>query len=100
MASISQLVAGVSSSFVDCISFFSILRFIVGFSLSGAMLTRYVYCMELVGPKQRTTAGILTGVYYLVSMILFTGIAYLIPDWRMLMFVGTIPAVLLFPFWR
>ncbi|KAK3736529.1 hypothetical protein QZH41_015145 [Actinostola sp. cb2023] len=95
-----QLVAGVASAFVDCISFFAFLRFVVGFGLTGVMLTLFIYGMELVGPKHRTAAGNLTYFYYNVSSLLFTLIAYFIRDWRILLLVTTAPALLLFPCWK
>jgi MFS family permease len=97
---ISQLLAGVGSSLVDCISFLSFLRFMVGFGLSGAMLNLYIYCMEIVGPKSRTAVGNISFVYFNGFGVLSVLLAYFIPKWRMILLAFTLPAVLLFPFWR
>ena len=95
-----QLIAGVASSFVHNIPLFTILRFIVGFGLTGVMLSLYIYVMELVGPKQRTAAGNMTYFYYNGFQMVFVLIAYFLRKWRTLLLVITVPAVLLFPFWK
>ncbi|XP_031557354.1 organic cation transporter protein-like [Actinia tenebrosa] len=95
-----MLLGGIGSSVVDCISFLGFLRFVVGFGLSGAMLALYIYCVELVGPKRRTLVGNITFVYFSGFGIGAVFFAYFIREWRMLLLVLTLPAVLLFPFWR
>lgn len=95
-----QLVAGVASSFVYNIPLFAILRFVVGFGLTGVMLSLYIYGMEFVGPEIRTAAGNMTYFYYNGFQMLFVLIAYFVREWRPLLLVATVPAVLLFPFWK
>ena len=95
-----QLVAGVASSFVHNIPLFAILRFIVGFGLPGVMVSHYIYCMEMIGPKHRTAVGNLVYFYFNGFKMLFILIAYFIRDWRTLHLVIIIPVVLLFPFWK
>lgn len=95
-----MLVAGVASSFVYNIPLFAILRFVVGFGLTGVMLSLYIYGMEFVGPEIRTAAGNMTYFYYNGFQMLFVLIAYFVREWRPLLLVATVPAVLLFPFWK
>ena len=95
-----QLVTGFGSAFVHSISLFAVLRFMVGFGLTGVMLAHYIYLMELVGPKTRTAAGNMTYFYYNGFQMLFVLIAYFERDWRNLIMIVTLPAVLLFPFWK
>ena len=82
------------------IALFAALRFMVGFGLTGVMLAHYVYVMELVGPGKRTAVANMG--QFLVSgfQILFLLIAYFERDWRNLTLMVTLPAVLLFPFWK
>ncbi|KAJ7388477.1 hypothetical protein OS493_037387 [Desmophyllum pertusum] len=94
------IIAGVTSAFVHSIAFYAVLRFIVGFSMTGVMLSQYVYAMELVGPSKRTAAANLVYLFHNGFQPLFVGIAYFLRDWRMLILVSTVPAVLLFPFWN
>ena len=95
-----QLVTGFSSAFVHSIPLFAVLRFMVGFGLTGVMLSHYIYLLELVGPKARTAAGNMPYFYYNGFQMLFVLIAYFERDWRNLLMIVTLPAVLLFPFWK
>ena len=95
-----QIIAGVSSTLVHSVALFAVFRFIVGFSLTGVMLTQYVYFMELVGPSKRTAVGNLEFLFHNGFQALFVIIAYFIRDWRMLTLTATLPGVLLFPFWK
>lgn len=95
-----QLLTGFGSAFVHSIPLFAVLRFMVGFGLTGVMLAHYIYVMELVGPSKRTAVANMG--LFLVSgfQMLFILIAYFERDWRNLLMIVTLPAVLLFPFWK
>ena len=95
-----QLITGFASAFVHSIPLFAVLRFMVGFGLTGVMLSLYIYGMELVGPNSRTAAGNITYFYYNGFQMLFVLIAYLERDWRNLSLIASVPAALLFPFWK
>ncbi|KAL9982535.1 hypothetical protein ACROYT_G004589 [Oculina patagonica] len=95
-----MLVTGFGSAFVHAIPVFAFLRFMVGFSLAGVMLTHYIFLMELVGPGTRTAAGNMTYFYVNGFHMLFVLIAYFERDWRILIMIATLPAILLFPFWK
>ena len=72
----------------------------VGFGLTGVMLSHYIFCMELVGPRTRTAAGNMTYFYYNGFQMLFVLIAYYERDWRKLSMIVSLPAISLFPFWK
>jgi len=95
-----MLVTGFGSAFVHSTPLFAVLRFLVGFGLTGVMLAHYIYVMELVGPGKRTAVANMG--LFLVSgfQMLFLLIAYFERDWRNLTMIVTLPAVLLFPFWK
>jgi len=95
-----QLVSGFTSAFVYSIPLLAVLRFVVGFGLTGVMLSQYIYLLELVGPNTRTAAGNMTYFYYNGFQMLCVLIAYFERDWRNLIMIVTLPAVLLFPFWK
>lgn len=95
-----MILTGVTSALVDSVPLFTFLRFVVGFSLTGVMLTQYIYVMELIGPTKRTLAGNLEFLFFNGFQPLFVGIAYFVRDWRHLILISTLPAVLLFPFWK
>lgn len=95
-----QVLTGFGSAFVHSIPLFAVLRFMVGFGLTGVMITHYIYVMELVGPTKRTAVANMG--LFLVSgfQMLFLLIAYFERDWRKLIMIVTLPAALLFPFWK
>lgn len=95
-----MLISGFASAFVYSIPLFAVLRFMVGFGLTGVMLSLYIYGMELVGPNTRTAAGNITYFYYNGFQLLFVLIAYFERDWRNLSLICSVPAALLFPFWK
>lgn len=95
-----MLVSGVSSSFVHNIPLFAVLRFTNGFGLTGVMLSLYIYGLEIVGPKIRTAAGTMTYFYYNGFQMLLILIVYYVRTWRSLLLIVTIPAVVVFPFWK
>jgi len=95
-----MIIAGVVTTLVHSVALFAVFRFIVGFILTGVMLTQYVYFMELVGPSKRTAAGNLQFLFFNGFQPLFIIIAYFIRDWRMLTLAATLPGALLFPFWK
>ncbi|KAL9982534.1 hypothetical protein ACROYT_G004588 [Oculina patagonica] len=95
-----MLLTGFGSAFVHSIPLFVVLRFMVGFGLIGIMLSRYILCMELVGPGTRTAAGNINFFYINGFQLLFVLIAYFERDWRILIMIVTLPAILLFPFWK
>ncbi|EDO40414.1 predicted protein [Nematostella vectensis] len=88
------------SAYADCISLFALLRFLLGIGLTGVMLSSFVYSLELVGPKRRTLISALTGIFWAGGGLLNLLESYFIRDWRLLLFVYSIPAVLLLPLWR
>ncbi|XP_078357827.1 organic cation transporter protein-like [Oculina patagonica] len=95
-----MVIAGIASAFVHSIPLFAVLRFILGFSLTGVMLSQYIYVMELVGPSKRTAAGNLEFLFHNGFQPTFVLIAYFLREWRWLILTTIVPAVLLFPFWK
>lgn len=78
---------------------FLTLRGITGFFQGGVYVTLYVLTTEFVGPKHRSLAGTLVWMFYTSSLMLLSGIAYGIQDWRTLSIVISVPAFPLVLFW-
>ncbi|XP_071855620.1 organic cation transporter protein-like isoform X2 [Apostichopus japonicus] len=79
---------------------FGSLRFMLGFFMYGSALVTFVIATELVLPDKRVYLG--TGVWYCFALgqVLLPGLAILIPNWRHLIIVTTMPFLLLVPaFW-
>lgn len=53
----------------------------------------------MVGPKKRTFCTILFNIAYTMSLIILSGLVYMIRDWRQLTLATTIPFLFLFFYW-
>ena len=78
---------------------FLTLRGITGFFQGGVYVTLYVLTTEFVGPKHRSLAGTLVWIFYTSSLMLLSGLAYGIRDWRTLSIAISVPAFPLVLFW-
>ena len=76
------------------------LRGITGFFQGGVYITLYVLTTEFVGPKHRSLAGTVVWIFYTSSLMILSGLAYGIHEWRTLSIVISAPAFLLLIFWR
>ena len=79
---------------------FLTLRGITGFFQGGVYITLYVLVIEFVGPKHRSFVGTLMWIFYTSSLMLLSGLAYGIREWRTLSIVISVPAFPLLIFWR
>ncbi|EDO41936.1 predicted protein [Nematostella vectensis] len=92
-------VFGGASSFVHHPVAFAVLRVFVGISLTSVMLTQFVYVMEIVGPRYRTMASNVMDIFWYGGACFLILFAYLLPAWRWLSLVYTLPIALILPFW-
>nr|XP_058965014.1 solute carrier family 22 member 15-like isoform X1 [Pocillopora verrucosa] len=93
-------VSSLASSFVPVLWLFLTLRGITGFFQGGVYITLYVLTTEFVGPKHRSLAGTVVWIFYTSSLMILSGLAYGIREWRTLSIVISAPAFLLLIFWR
>lgn len=93
-------VTSFASSFVPVFWLFLTLRGITGFFQGGVYITLYVLVIEFVGPKDRSFVGTLMWIFYTSSLMLLSGLAYGIREWRTLSIVISAPAFPLLIFWR
>lgn len=89
-----------ASSFVDCLSFFTFLRFCSGTAITGLFVGHYVYILELVGKSYRTLAGKVQDVFWVLGACLMIMIAYFVRDWRHVLLIASFPAALFYSLWR
>ncbi|XP_068722341.1 organic cation transporter protein-like [Montipora capricornis] len=89
-----------ASSFVDCLSFFTFLRFCSGAAITGLFVGHYVYILELVGASYRTMAGKVQDVFWVIGACIMVMIAYLVRDWRHVLLIASFPAALFYLLWR
>ncbi|CAG0921856.1 unnamed protein product [Notodromas monacha] len=82
------------------LSLFIVLRFLVAMGATGLYLSSFVLLVEAVGGKARTLAATAFLIPLSVGVASLSGIAFGLPDWRLLQLAISVPCVLLFSlFW-
>ena len=77
---IATFVSGVSITFTQ----FAVARFFIGFGGAGCILCLFVILMEIIGPDYRAIAGIVVSGFFSIGLVLLSGVAYIIPGWRLM----------------
>ena len=95
-----QIGFSLASSFVDCLSFFTFLRFCSGAAITGLFVGHYVYILELVGASYRTLAGKVQDFFWVIGACVMVMIAYLVRDWRHVLLIASFPPGLMYLLWR
>ncbi|KAG0469622.1 hypothetical protein HPP92_016322 [Vanilla planifolia] len=70
------------------------LRFLTGFGTGGVGLCAFVLATEPIGPSKRGVAGMSTFYFFSGGIAILSCVAYLIPTWRTLYVVTSIPSLL------
>ncbi|XP_077185479.1 solute carrier family 22 member 6-A-like [Paroedura picta] len=94
-------VMGTCAAFSPTFVSYCIFRFLSGTALSGIGLNISCLIVEWIPTKFRTITIAFTGFGYTVGQILLAGLAYGIPDWRMLQLAVSVPFFffLLYSWW-
>ncbi|XP_050437931.1 organic cation transporter protein-like isoform X2 [Adelges cooleyi] len=90
---IMQLTLGIMVALCPWFEMYLALRFVLGFVCVSIVFSGFVLCMELVGGKWLTIAGVLYLLPVPLSYIIISGIAYVCRGWRLLQWCVTLPAV-------
>ncbi|XP_075995703.1 solute carrier family 22 member 13-like [Genypterus blacodes] len=90
-----QTVFGVAAAFAPSFTVYTILRFVVGTTISGVIINAFVLGTEWTCTERRMLAGIITDYAFGLGYMLLAGLAYLIRDWRKLQLAISAPGFLL-----
>ena len=77
---IATFVSGVAITYTQ----FAVARFFIGFGAAGCILCLFVILMEIIGPDYRASAGIIVSGFFSIGFVLLSGVAYVIPGWRLM----------------
>ncbi|XP_006625788.3 solute carrier family 22 member 3-like isoform X1 [Lepisosteus oculatus] len=92
--------SGVGTIFSPNYTAILVFRAIQGIFGKGAWMTSYVLVTEIVSSRYRRLVGIVAQLFFTIGVIILPGIAYLIPSWKMLQLVITLPcSILLLYYW-
>nr|KAG5711002.1 hypothetical protein BaRGS_013736 [Batillaria attramentaria] len=95
-----QFAVTIATAFVSSYEAFVALRFLATFFGMGFFLAAFVAGMELVGPEQRTIAGIVIELFWATGLFIILLLAYLLRDWHHLQLAVSLFNVLFIPyFW-
>ncbi|XP_060107635.1 solute carrier family 22 member 6-A-like [Heteronotia binoei] len=84
-------VMGTCAAFSPNFVFYCVFRFLSGMALSGFGLSIACLIVEWIPTQYRTITIACTGFGYTLGQILLAGLAYGIPDWRMLQLTVSVP---------
>ncbi|XP_071841267.1 organic cation transporter protein-like isoform X1 [Apostichopus japonicus] len=88
-----MILMGVANTFSMNIWMFIVLRFFVGIFAKGINLIGFVIVVELVAPSKRVIVSNTTFIFFAIGYYLIAGIAYLIPNWRIVQLVISLPYI-------
>nr|XP_061809914.1 solute carrier family 22 member 13-like [Nerophis lumbriciformis] len=95
------LLAGVGAAFSPNVYVYIFLKFMCGFALSGLIANGFVIGGEWCESSKFAFCSIISHSFYSIGLVILAGLAYLIPNWRILQLVLYSPLllVLAFLFW-
>ncbi|XP_066538059.1 solute carrier family 22 member 7-like [Hoplias malabaricus] len=96
---ISSMVFSVASAFSTNFMMFASLRFLTGFSLAGISIISIVLTIEWVDIEHRTFIGVIGSMAWSLGNLMFSGTAYLINDWSLLVITVTTPLLIATATW-
>ncbi|XP_034846356.1 solute carrier family 22 member 7 isoform X2 [Mirounga leonina] len=91
VAYVSSLVLGLASAASVSYVMFVITRTLTGAALAGFTIIVMPLEMEWLDVGHRTVAGVLSGTFWTVGVMLLALVGYLIRDWRWLLLAVTLP---------
>ncbi|XP_073686900.1 solute carrier family 22 member 13-like [Garra rufa] len=86
-----QFVFGVGVAFSPNIFVYMALRFVVGAAISGISMNTFVLGTEWCGSAKRALFTILSHCFYAIGLMLLSGVAFGIRNWRILQLVLSAP---------
>ncbi|XP_036934311.1 solute carrier family 22 member 13-like isoform X3 [Acanthopagrus latus] len=89
---------GVGAAFSPNIYVYMVLKFFCGTSASVVIMITSVMGVEWTHPSKAALCTTLIIIFFAIGLMLLSGVAYLIPNWRILLLVLTSPLVLVLGF--
>ncbi|XP_053565251.1 solute carrier family 22 member 2 [Bombina bombina] len=84
-------VFGVLVAFAPTYPWVVFFRFVQGLVSKGSWLSGYILVAEFVGSDHRRTVGIVYQVAFTVGLLVLSGVAYGVTNWRWLQLIVTLP---------
>ncbi|CAG00154.1 unnamed protein product [Tetraodon nigroviridis] len=94
MTTLLNCMAGISMAVVPSYIYILILRAVIGFGAKGSSTSCYVLVTEIVGVDQRRFVGIIYQMFYSISYMIMSLLAYFITDWRWFQAAFCLPSII------
>ncbi|XP_014667567.1 PREDICTED: solute carrier family 22 member 13-like [Priapulus caudatus] len=89
-----------ASAIVQCFAnsyiMFAVMRFFVATFATGGYLAGFTLICESVGPQARAWVTLQDGCFWALGLMILPPIAYLVPDWRIIQIIITVPMSFMF----
>ncbi|XP_069824401.1 solute carrier family 22 member 6-B-like [Dendropsophus ebraccatus] len=95
-SNLQMFVAGICAAFAPNYIVYCVFRFLTGAALSGIVLNSYSLIVEWIPTENRAFTSTATGYCYTVGQLVLVGLAFMIPNWRMLQMAASLPFFLYF----
>ncbi|XP_054158726.1 organic cation transporter protein-like [Oppia nitens] len=89
-----ELLAGLSSGLAINVIHFTLSRLVLGMAVNGRYLISFILVTESIGPKYRASMSLCFHLGWALGYCLLPGIAYLLPNFRHMILVTSIPEIL------
>ncbi|KAJ2953689.1 hypothetical protein O0L34_g1306 [Tuta absoluta] len=93
------LLGSIMTAYAHAYWFWVVARTIVGLTIPAVYQIPFIISLELAGPNYRSFVTVMTCVFYTLGLILLSGIAYLVRDWRNLALITSVPFFLYYLYW-
>ncbi|CAN8007721.1 unnamed protein product [Ixodes pacificus] len=90
-----SLLGGIAVALSPSYLFLLVARSVVGLGLGLGQASSFCLLMEVIGPKERTSASITFALGFALGLVALPGLAWILQDWRHLQAAITVPLVVL-----
>ncbi|KAK3875448.1 hypothetical protein Pcinc_019683 [Petrolisthes cinctipes] len=97
ISTVTYSIIAVGSAWLPSLSWILAARFFLGTMHPASLLTGFILVMEVTEVRMRATIGIAQFITWSFGTMLFSGMAYLVREWRLLQTVMSIPCFLFIP---
>ncbi|XP_033740178.1 organic cation transporter protein-like [Pecten maximus] len=95
-----QLLSSVGLAWAPNLPVYITLRFMIGATTNGIVLTTFVLTLEIVGTSKRVQASMINGFFFAGGEVILAGLSYLLRNWQYIeLIVGSSTVFYLSFFW-
>ncbi|KAK4308267.1 hypothetical protein Pmani_020020 [Petrolisthes manimaculis] len=97
VSSVLYIIMGLGTAWLNDLNALIAIRFIMGIFHAIILIITYILAVEVAEPRRRAALGLSIYLAWAASLIAWGGLGYLLREWRLLHFVGSLPGLLFLP---